>query len=99
LSREGDVLSVKIYAGNRKYSEVFPKHLKRGLTFYNLTQAKGARVLTGKYPTEQVDAISLTDLSTKEDFVFSLTGEGTWVSNLAENVATQYKNALVILER
>ncbi len=92
-------MSVKIFAGNRKYSEVFPKHLKRGLTFYNLTQAKGARVLTGKYPTKRQETISLTDLSTKEVVVFSLAGENSWESNLAADVATQYTNAIVILER
>lgn len=90
---------IKIYQGARKYNQIFPKKLKRGVTFYHLTQLKNYFLFKGIYPTSGSKEIKLELIGSGREETFSLIGNGTWEENLSESVGIKYKAAIVILEK
>lgn len=89
---------IKIYVGKRKYRQVFPKKLKRGVTLLQLSRTENYFILKGEYPTDDSTTVVLENMSDNRKERFSLQGNRTWEGNLSESVSLQYKFAIVILE-
>lgn len=89
---------VKIYQGVRKYNQIFPKRLKRGVTFYNLSKSRDHFVFKGKVPAEGSTSITLQLVGSDREETFSLLGDHSWEANLSESVGANYKAAIVILD-
>jgi|GEM_PF-6341253 len=91
-------MPVVIYAGRKRLREIYPLDKKRYLSEYESGMRKSKAMLFGDYPKANASQILFSNEKSESIETYLLEDDSEWVARLAEEVAQQHPNCIVILE-